>query len=87
MKNKPYKDHNKNTRQFDYTELKSRILFRFGTQKAFAEYLGISPNSLTRKLENKNYFTQEEIAKTLDKLAITSYFETISLFFKDKKVE
>lgn len=71
-------------RQFDYKELKTRIFNKFGTQAKFAKYLGISPNALTRKLENKNYFTQGEIAKTLDILAVNSYFETVSLFFKDK---
>lgn len=84
MKNKQRKDWNKNNIMFDYTELKNRIRFRFGTQKAYAEFLGISPNSLTRKLENKNYFTQEEIMKSLHRLSINSYFETISVFFKDK---
>ena len=44
-------------RQFDYKELKTRIFNKFGTQAAFAKYLGITPNALTRKLENKNYFT------------------------------
>ena len=70
-------------RKFDYKELKTRIFNKFGTQKSFAKYLGITPNALTRKLNNKNYFTQEEIAKTLDILAVESYFETISLFFKE----
>jgi len=73
-----------NGRKFDYTELKCRIFKKFKTQKAFADYLGISENALTNKLNGKFYFTQEEIARTLDTLAVNSYFETIQLFFKEK---
>ena len=71
-------------RKFDYEELKCRVFKKFKTQKAYADYLGISENALTSKLNNRSYFTQEEIARTLDTLAVTSYFETIQLFFKEK---
>jgi transcriptional regulator with XRE-family HTH domain len=73
-----------NGRKFDYEELKCRIFKKFKTQKAFAEYLGISENALTNKLNGVYYFTQEEIARALDTLAVDSYFETVRLFFKEK---
>ncbi len=73
-----------NGRKFDYEELKCRVFKKFKTQKAYADYLGISENALTSKLNNRSYFTQEEIARTLDTLAVNSYFETVRLFFKEK---
>ena len=54
---------------FDYSKLKGRIREKIGTQKKFAESMGLSSASISSKLTNKTYFDQAEIeraAKILD---------------------
>lgn len=68
--------------KFDYSKLKGRIKEICGTQKDFAERLGISEGSLTSKLLGHTYFTQEEIRRSMGILAIIptkvhEYFFTI----------
>lgn len=66
---------------FDYSKLKGRIIEKLGSQKVFAERLGISDATMTSKLTGKTYFSQDEIMKAIDVLAIepgttTDYFFT-----------
>ena len=70
--------------QFDYSKLKGRITEKCGTQKAFAELLGITEGTLTSKLLGYTYFTQDEIFRSLDILDIehnkvTLYFFTVGV--------
>lgn len=68
--------------KFDYSKLKGRIIEKCGSQKAFAELLGITDGTLTSKLLGYTYFTQKEIYKTMRILDIeqenpTLYFFTV----------
>ena len=63
----------------DYSKLKGRITEKCGTQKAFAEHLGISEGTLTSKLRGYTYFTQIEIFRSIRILdlepgSVTQYF-------------
>ena len=55
---------------YDYSLLRGRIKKKFITNKAFSSALGIDPTSLSGKLNNKSYFTQDEIARACDLLSI-----------------
>jgi transcriptional regulator with XRE-family HTH domain len=66
---------------FDYSKLKGRITEKCGTQKAFAELLGITEGTLTSKLKGHTYFTQAEIHRSSEILdlepgSLTLYFFT-----------
>lgn len=66
---------------FDYSKLKGRIIEKLGSQKIFAERLGVSDATMTSKLTGKTYFSQDEILKAINILAIepgrtTDYFFT-----------
>ncbi len=68
--------------KFDYSKLKGRITEKCGTQKVFAEKLGVAESTLTSKLLGYTYFTQEEISKSLMILDIfptktAEYFFTV----------
>lgn len=69
---------------FDYSKLKGRIVERFGSQRAFAEKLGITEVSLTRKMQNQAAWKQSEIVKAKNLLGIPPeetdlYFFTINV--------
>ncbi|MBD5543758.1 MAG: DUF739 family protein [Lachnospiraceae bacterium] len=49
--------------QYAYKKLKGRIKEVFGTQAAFAESVGLSKNSVSKKLTGKTEFTQSDIEK------------------------
>ena len=66
---------------FDYSKLAGRIREKFGTQKAFAEALGISEGTLSMKMNGTYYFTQPEIEKAvrildLEAGSVSEYFFT-----------
>lgn len=70
--------------KFDYSKLKGRITEKCGTQKAFAELLGVTEGTLTSKLQGYTYFSQGEILKAIDILGIdpgktTLYFFTVEV--------
>ena len=72
--------------RFDYSKLRGRIREKVGTQKKFAELMGISNTSVTIKLKNKSYFDQAEIFRAVDILGIeegsvSDYFFTEELKF------
>lgn len=47
--------------EFDYAKLKGKIKEKFGTQADFAFAMGISEPTISTKLNNKSFWTQEEI--------------------------
>ncbi len=66
---------------FSYDKLKGRIIEKYGSQTCFAESLGVSTRTLSLKMNNRIYFTQDEIAKAarlldIDMNDIKSYFFT-----------
>jgi hypothetical protein len=56
--------------KFDYSKLKGRIIEKCGSQKSFAEKLGIAECTLTSKLLGYTYFTQDEMLRSCDILGI-----------------
>ena len=69
--------------EFDYSVLKGKIVEVFGSQKAFAEALNISERSLSLKLNNKVYFSQDEMLKSAE-LLCGHHSNVKSLFFTVK---
>lgn len=68
--------------RFDYSKLRGRIVEKCGSQKAFADKIGISENTLTNKLMGYTYFNQKDIASAINVLDIdpgevSSYFFTL----------
>ena len=68
--------------KFDYSKLKGRITEKCGTQRAFADLLGITEGTLTSKLRGYSYFTQDEIYRSMRILDVeltkaTLYFFTV----------
>lgn len=64
---------------FNYSKLKGRIVEKLGSQKAFADLLGISEGTLTSKLRGYTYFTQSEIRQSIGILGIDP--QDVSLYF------
>ena len=48
---------------FKYAKLRGRIREKFGTQAKFAEALGVSPVTVSRKLTGNVPFSSEDIEK------------------------
>ena len=65
--------------KFDYSKLKGKIVEKCGSQKSFAEKLGIAECTLTSKLMGYTYFTQDEILRSCDILGIGQ--DEIFLYF------
>lgn len=57
---------------FKYDKLKGRIREKVGTSEKLAQELGITSGALSAKLNNKAYFSQEQIAKSIKILDINS---------------
>ncbi|MEW4414460.1 DUF739 family protein [Clostridium sp. AN503] len=70
---------------FEYLELIRLIKYKFGTQDNFAKALGIGRVSLSKRLNNKLEFTQDEIARAVDLLDMPK--ELIPEYFFNKKVQ
>lgn len=54
---------------YSYDKLRGRIIERYGSQEKYAEVLGISTNSLSKKMTGKTGFSQKDItlwSKLLD---------------------
>lgn len=65
--------------EYDYSELRGRIKRYFGNQQKFAKYIAISNTSLSQKLNNRVYFTQEEMEKSV--LAFDAPYSDINALF------
>lgn len=70
---------------FDYRKLRGKIIESYGTQSKFAKALGVSDRTLSLKLNNKIYFSQDEIKKCANLLNID--LEKIQLYFFKEKVQ
>ncbi len=55
---------------FDYRKLRGKIVEKFGTQGAFSRALGVSERTLSLKLNNRIFFSQDEITKCSNLLEI-----------------
>lgn len=63
-------------------KLRGRIIEIYGTQGAFAEILGVEPNTVSYKLNNKREMSRSEITRWSELLQIPRE-EIGSYFFKD----
>ncbi|MBY6836942.1 DUF739 family protein [Clostridium botulinum] len=70
---------------FNYNKLRGKIIEIFGTQGCFARYLGVSERTLSLKLNNKIFFSQDEIVKSSELLKIDS--NKIQFYFFEKEVQ
>lgn len=69
--------------EFDFSELRGRIVTVYGTMRKFADALGISANTLSGKMSNKTEWSQPEIYKSCKLLKIE--VEKIPTFFFREK--
>ncbi len=74
----------KHTKIYDYSKLDGRITEKCKTQACFAEKMGWSEHTASRKLTNKLSWKQCEIEKALEILELTkedipSYFFTLNV--------
>ena len=68
---------------FNYSKLRGKIIEKYGTQGQFAKALGISERTLSLKLNNRIFFSQNEISKILFLLGIENQ-KVIEYFFTQK---
>lgn len=68
--------------KFNYNRLKWKIRKEFRSQKEFANAIGINCVTLSRKLTNKNHWTQEQIYRACELLGID--LKDIYLYFFEK---
>lgn len=65
----------------NYDKLRGKIREVFHTQEAFAEALGISKTSLSKKLNGSVYFTQDEMNRSCELLNIPKEFIPVYFFY------
>lgn len=65
---------------FDYRKLRGKIRERYGTERDFAKALGVSPATLSAKLNNKLYFTQKDM-RTICNMLDLSISDIPAYFF------
>ena len=70
--------------QYDYSKLRGKIKEVFGTQESFAEAMCISKATISYKLNGLVEWTQEEMEKAIEILAIP--LEEIHIYFFSKKL-
>lgn len=69
---------------FDYSKLRGRIIEKFNSQLNFSKTLGVSQRTLSLKLNNKIFFSQDDIIKISKLLEIkpceiSTYFFTLKV--------
>ena len=69
----------------NYDKLRGKIREVFHTQEAFAEALGISKTSLSKKLNGSVYFTQDEMNRSCELLNIPKEFIPVYFFTPNVK--
>lgn len=55
---------------FKNAKLKGRIVEKFGSQKAFADALGVTDTTVNNKLNNRRLMSQDDIANWAETLEI-----------------
>lgn len=69
---------------FDYSKLRGKIVEKYGKFSMFAKAFGLSEHSLSKKLNGKIFFKQDEIARAcalldIDIQEIPAYFFTLKV--------
>ncbi|MDF2538847.1 MAG: hypothetical protein K0S76_1868 [Herbinix sp.] len=70
---------------FNYSKLKGRIVEKFGKQSLFAKAMKVSERTISLKLNNKIYFSQDEIVLAAKLLDIPE--NEIQVYFFTQKVQ
>lgn len=68
---------------FDFNKLRGRIKEHFGSEKAFAETMGIAQSNLSARLNGKIHWGADEIKRASDLLEIPDG-EMVAYFFTPK---
>jgi hypothetical protein len=68
---------------FDYSKLRGRIIEKFKSQLNFSKTIGVSQRTLSLKLNNKVFFSQDDIVK-MSKLLEIKPREIHTYFFTQK---
>lgn len=68
----------------NYCRLKGRVVEKFGTVGNFADAIGITRETMSKRFHNKSYWRQDEIIKAIGLLdipasEIDSYFFDLSV--------
>lgn len=66
-----------------YNKLKGRIVEKFGSQTKFAAALGITKNTVSRKMQDKVEFSKDDMVRWAELLEIDSS-EFWDYFFADR---
>lgn len=66
-----------------YSKLRGRITEKFGSQRAFASAIGVSEQTVVKKLNMRGFFSREDIIKWCDALSINTD-EVGSFFFAEE---
>lgn len=66
--------------RFDYSKLKGRIREKYGKQEVFAKAIGLTPTTISFKINGKAKWRQDEIVKAAKLLEI-SKDEIVEYFF------
>lgn len=69
----------------DFSKLRGRITEKFGLEIRFAEAMGMSPRTLSLKLNGVREFKPSEIVKALELLELQT--EDVGLYFFTLKVQ
>ena len=59
-----------NAMLFDYSRLKGRIIEKFNTMAAFAEFIGVTPAMVTSKIASGSPFNTDTMVRWADALEI-----------------
>lgn len=70
--------------EFDYSMLRGKIREKYGTERGFANVIGMNPSTLSLKLSNKLEFSQQDIIISIHALQATS--DMIEPYFFTPKV-
>ena len=68
----------------DFSKLVGRIIEKYGTRAAFGTAMGMNPEQLSRRLNNRTQFSADEMMLALDLLSIPP--EEIYVYFFTPKV-
>ena len=55
---------------YKYDRLRGRIIEKYGSQEKFAEIIGISSTSMSKKMNGKTGFSQKDIVRWSELLSI-----------------
>lgn len=70
--------------KYDYSKLKGRIIEICGSQSVFAEKMGLSEHTISKKLNGDRTFKQPDIEKAIKILNLTKK-DIPSYFFNQKR--